>query len=146
MNCHTAIDEGPEHGKEEIAKIYDAVGWDPKSRTYTGDTEPIRWVKVHELPDLAYFNHSQHTNVAGMECEECHGEVEEMKVVEQHAELTMGWCIECHGEKEVEMEGNGYYEEVLERLPDSLHKEYLTDDEKVTVRELGGWECAKCHY
>ncbi len=145
MNCHQSISEGPKHGKEEIAKLYDAVGWDPKQVRYTDDTEPIKWVKVHELPDLAYFNHSQHTNVAELECKECHGEVREMEVIEQEEELTMGWCLDCHQEKEVDMDGNAYYQEMKERMPDSLHKEYL-HDEKVSVRELGGWECAKCHY
>jgi hypothetical protein len=145
MNCHQGIKEGPKYGKKEIAKIYDAVGWDPKMVQYTGDTEPVKWVKVHELPDLAYFNHSQHTNVAGLECEECHGKVREMEVIKQKEKLTMGWCIDCHNTEEVEMEGNGYYQEMLDRMPDSLHKKYL-QDEKITPRELGGWECAKCHY
>ncbi len=145
MNCHKAIQEGPKHGPKEIAKIYDAVGWDKEKRQYTGDKEPIKWVKVHELPDLAYFNHSQHTNVAGLECKECHGEVRKMEEIEQKEKLTMGWCLDCHTKTEVEMKGNGYYEEILDRMPDSLRKHYL-HDEKITVRELGGWECAKCHY
>ncbi len=145
MNCHKAIQEGPKHGKKEIAKIYDAVGWDPEKAQYSGDKEPIKWVKVHELPDLAYFNHSQHTDVAGLECKECHGEVRKMEVIKQKEKLTMGWCISCHNKKEVKMEENGYYQEILDRMPDSLHKKYL-NDEKITVRELGGWECAKCHY
>jgi cytochrome c551/c552 len=145
MNCHKAIQEGPKHGKKEIAKIYDAVGWDPDKRQYTGETEPIKWVKVHELPDLAYFNHSQHTNVAGLECKECHGEVRKMEVIQQKEKLTMGWCLDCHNTQEVNMQKNGYYKEMLDRMPDSLHKKYL-HDEKITVRELGGWECAKCHY
>lgn len=145
MNCHKAIEEGPKHGPEEINKIYDAVGWDKEKAQYTGDKEPIKWVKVHELPDLAYFNHSQHTNVAGLECKECHGEVRKMEVIKQEEKLTMGWCLDCHNRTEVDMKGNGYYEEILDRMPDSLRKHYL-HDEKITVRELGGWECAKCHY
>ena len=65
----------------------------------------------------------------------------------------MGWCIECHGEKEiangpVSGKGGGYYEEIHKRLlenDESLYEDYL-EDGKVTVKELGGWECAKCHY
>ena len=151
MNCHKAVDTGTKTGTTEIAKIYAAVGWDPATQSYTGEEEPIRWVKVHNLPDHAYFNHSQHVAVAGLECQDCHGPIDtEMTVAEQWAPLTMGWCVECHTEQEIRMSGNGYYDEVMARLmeTDMGHnelKKYLKDG-KVTVRELGGLECAKCHY
>jgi mono/diheme cytochrome c family protein len=152
MNCHQAVGEGrtPE-GTAEIAKIYKAVGWDAEKLAYTGVEEPIRWVKVHNLPDHAYFNHAQHVAVGKIECQECHGPIDtEMDVAEQWAPLTMGWCIDCHGQRDVKMAGNGYYDETMARLmeTDMGHKElkqYLEDD-KITVKELGGWECAKCHY
>lgn len=150
MNCHSAVNEGrtPE-GTKEIAKIYAAVGWDGKA--YTGKPEPVKWVKVHNLPDHAYFNHQQHVSVGKLECQECHGPIDEkMDVAEQWAPLTMGWCIKCHAEKDVKMAGNGYYDEIMARLEetDMGHEElkkYL-EDEKISVKELGGWECAKCHY
>ncbi len=151
MNCHKAVDSGTKTGTKEIAKIYAAVGWDPTTQSYTGKEEPIRWVKVHNLPDHAYFNHAQHVAVAGLECQDCHGPIDtEMTVAEQWAPLTMGWCIDCHNEREVKMAGNGYYDEVMARLmeTDKGHselKKYLQDG-KITVRELGGLECAKCHY
>jgi mono/diheme cytochrome c family protein len=152
MNCHQAVGEGRSAaGTAEIAKIYKAVGWDPENLAYTGEEEPIRWVKVHNLPDHAYFNHAQHVAVGKIECQECHGPIDEkMDVAEQWAPLTMGWCIDCHGQREVNMAGNGYYDETMARLmeTDLGHKElkkYLEDD-KITVKELGGWECAKCHY
>lgn len=150
MNCHKGISEGrsPE-GTADIQKIYDAIGWDPESRSYTGETKPIKWVKVHNLPDLAYFNHAQHYVVGEIECQECHGEIQEDYVVAgQHAELTMGWCVDCHNQTEVKMDGNGYYDEIHDRLVESGKqelKEYL-EDGSITARELGGWECAKCHY
>lgn len=152
MNCHQAVSEGrtPE-GTKEIAKIYAAVGWDAATLKYTGETEPVKWVKVHNLPDHAYFNHAQHVAVGKLECQECHGPIDEkMDVAEQWAPLTMGWCIKCHGEKDVKMAGNGYYDEIMARLEDSDMgheelKKYL-DDEKISVKELGGWECSKCHY
>jgi cytochrome c551/c552 len=151
MNCHKAVDAGTVTGTTEIAKIYRAVGWDPASQAYTGTPEPIRWVKVHNLPDHAYFSHAQHVAVGKLECQECHGPVDtEMTVAEQWAPLTMGWCIQCHNDREPKMEGNGYYDEVMARLQetDLGHRElrkYLEDD-RITVKELGGWECAKCHY
>jgi mono/diheme cytochrome c family protein len=150
MNCHSAVNEGrtPE-GTKEIAKIYAAVGWDGKA--YTGKTEPVKWVKVHNLPDHAFFSHTQHVAVGKLECQECHGPIDEkMDVAEQWAPLTMGWCIKCHAEKDVKMAGNGYYDEIMARLEetDMGHEElkkYL-EDEKISVKELGGWECSKCHY
>ena len=87
--------------------------------------------------------------VAGIECQECHGQVqEEFVTAEQHAELTMGWCVDCHNTTKVNMDGNGYYEDIHQRLVDNGREElkkYL-EDGKITARELGGWECAKCHY
>lgn len=150
MNCHLGIDEGrtPE-GTSEIAKIYDAVGWDPETRTYTGEEKPIKWVKVHNLPDLAYFNHAQHYVVGGVECQTCHGQIQEdYTVAGQYSPLTMGWCVDCHNTSSVDLSSNGYYEEVHARLKDNGKEElkkYL-EDGKITVRELGGWECSKCHY
>ncbi len=151
MNCHKAVDAGTTTGTTEIAKIYQAVGWDPEGQVYTGKVEPIRWVKVHNLPDHAYFSHAQHVAVGKVECQDCHGPIDtEMTVAEQWAPLTMGWCIQCHNEREPLMDGNGYYDEVMARLEetDLGHRElknYL-EDGRITVKELGGWECAKCHY
>ena len=143
MNCHTYINEGTdEEGTKEIAKIYEAVGFDPDSRTYIeGYTQkPIEWVRIHNLPDHAYFNHSQHVVAGQIECQECHGPIQEMEEVYQYSELTMGWCIECHRESEVKMEGNEYYAKIHDELKEKYGKEVFT------VEEIGGLECAKCHY
>jgi cytochrome c2 len=150
MNCHKYINEGPQYGKTEIAKIYESIGWDNENKEYTGVTSPIKWVKVHDLPDHVYFNHAQHVNVGQIECATCHGQVQEMEVVEQVNSLTMGWCINCHNETQVQMADNGYYDEIHARLVSNdqgveLLKEYL-EDGTITAKELGGWECAKCHY
>jgi cytochrome c2 len=145
MNCHVAVEEGKNTGKEEIAKIYEAVGWDSEKRQYTGEEKPVKWIKVHNLPDHVYFNHKQHVVVGGVECQTCHGEVEKMGVAKQVSPLTMGWCIDCHNQTEVKMEGNAYYDEIHNRMSTDMLKKIL-EDNKVTVKELGGWECAKCHY
>lgn len=150
MNCHKAVDTGRNTGKAEIAKIYAAAGWDGKK--FTGTETPVRWVKVHNLPDHVAFSHATHVSVGKIECQECHGPIDEqMDVAEQWSPLTMGWCIDCHNKTEVKMAGNGYYDEVLARLNEDEklgHRElqqYL-EDGKITVKELGGWECSKCHY
>ena len=141
MNCHKYVKSGPKYGTEEISKIYEAIGWDVNAQQYTGKTKPIKWIRVHNLPELAYFNHSQHVKVGGVECETCHGPVGEMEVIKQYSPLTMGWCIQCHRDTPVKMEGNGYYAAVHEK-----YKEKYGPDAKLTVEKLGGTECARCHY
>ena len=144
MNCHTGIQEGKRWGTEEIAKIYEAAGYDPDKGAYTKEPKPIKWVRIHNLPDFAYFNHSQHVVVGKQECQTCHGEVQEIDYpMYQHAELTMGWCINCHRETEVQMAGNGYYEKLHAQLLEQYADEGI---EKFTVEHIGGLECAKCHY
>ncbi len=152
MNCHKNITEftgSPDslyldYSKEfytaEIQKIYDAVGWDAATQSYTGKEKPVKWVRIHNLPDFVYFNHSQHVSVAGLECQTCHGPVESMEIMKQHSPLTMGWCIECHRETEVNVQNNEYYAKIHEELS----KKYGV--EKLTAAQLGGLECGKCHY
>ena len=146
MNCHKAVSTGKTTGTKEIQKIYDAIGWD--GTAYTGETEPIKWVKVHNLPDHVYFSHQQHFVVGNIDCTECHGQMEEFGVARQNEPLTMSWCLDCHNTKQIDLNSSGYYKEVHDRLvehgSDEL-KKYL-EDGKITVRELGGYECSKCHY
>jgi len=137
MNCHTQIRTGTNTGEGEIAKIYAAIGYDVTTGSYTGKQKPIEWVRIHNLPDLAYFNHSQHVNVASIECQTCHGPIQEMDVVKQHSLLTMGWCIDCHRKTDVNTKGNAYYDKLLE-----LHN----GKKAMKVEDIGGLECAKCHY
>jgi cytochrome c2 len=125
MNCHNTIKrESP-----EIQKIYKAI------ETNT----PVEWVRVHNLPDLAYFNHSQHTAVGGLDCENCHGDIKNMEVVQQRSTLTMGWCIDCHRQTDVNSKGNTYYDKLM-----AAHDEVSSKPMK--VEDIGGLECAKCHY
>ncbi len=150
MNCHKNISEvaettaTPEYSKAfydaEIQKLYDAVGWDKNTQKYTGKTKPVKWVRIHNLPDFAYFNHAQHVTVAGLECQECHGPVEEYELMKQYSPLTMGWCIDCHRKTDVKIKDNGYYA----KIHDELSKKYGV--EKLTAAQMGGLECGKCHY
>ncbi len=150
MNCHKNIAEvsdttaTPEHSKAfydgEIQKLYKAVGWDKDNQKYTGITEPVKWVRIHNLQDFVYFNHAQHVTVAGIECQTCHGPVQTYEVQKQFAKLTMGWCIDCHRKTEVKMEGNEYYT----KIHNELSKKYGVD--KLTAAQMGGLECGKCHY
>ncbi len=150
MNCHEYIgeyngEEDLENGytkdfyTNEIKKLYNAVGWDEEYQVYTGNTQPVKWIRIHNLPDFVYFNHAQHAQVAQIECQTCHGPVEEMEIMYQYSPLTMGWCIDCHRESNVDKD-NEYYQKVHEELS----KKYGV--EQLTVAQLGGIECAKCHY
>ena len=154
MNCHKSIEEvadglSVKHGEEtltkerldkEIKKVHDAAGWDKDKLEYTGNTKPVKWVRVHNLPDFVYFNHSQHVDVAGLKCQKCHGPVEEMDEVYQYSPLTMGWCIDCHKDTKVDLKGNEYYEKIHKELASKFGVE------QVTIAQLGGKECGKCHY
>ena len=161
MNCHMAINEygaaseklyredGTEvNGTAEIQKIYAAAGWDPKLKKYTGKEKPIEWIKIHNLPDHVYFNHSQHTRAGQVQCQTCHGPIQEMPEVKQFADLSMGWCINCHRESKVNFynaetgEGNKFYS-IYEKFHNDLKNKKV---DSVTVEMIGGTECQKCHY
>jgi hypothetical protein len=152
MNCHTMIRKGTNTGESEIKKIHDAIE----------NNTPIEWVRVHQLPDLTYFNHSQHVSIGGLECQQCHGNMQEKTLGQvatmeelnsqeynmkdgikfKHPTLTMGWCIDCHRQKEIDMEANDYYTEMHDKIKnDSRYK-----NKKITPALIGGLECGKCHY
>lgn len=111
MNCHRVA----KVGMPEIDKIWQAVE----------KNEPIEWIKIHNLPDHVYFNHSQHVVAGQISCQTCHGPVEEMSRVYQHAPLNMGWCINCHREEKIKVPG---------------------PFQGKTVAEAGGINCVRCHY
>jgi mono/diheme cytochrome c family protein len=160
MNCHMAINDY--HGEkltrvdgksvdpvEQLRTLYSYTGWNPDSNRYTKPGHPIEWIRIHNLPDLVYFNHSQHVHVGHVQCQTCHGPIQEMDEVKQFADLSMGWCINCHRTTKVDfpegpngVHGNKFY---------SIYKpffRYLREGQidSVTVENIGGTECQKCHY
>lgn len=160
MNCHMTINEytgsagklfredGTEvNGTEEIKKIYAASGWDPATKKYANKGQEIAWTKIHNLPDHVFFSHAQHVNAGKVQCQTCHGEIQKMDEVYQFADLSMGWCINCHRTTKVNFggkgeEGNKFY---------SIYKKYHDEikagtRDSVTVNDIGGLECQKCHY
>jgi len=137
MNCHKVV----KTESLEIHKIYDALGYDPATQKYDSTkARPIQWIRIHNLPDLVYFNHSQHVKVAKLRCQTCHGPVETMKEVYQYSPLTMKWCIQCHKRTNVDFKGNAYYTNL-----EQVHK-LLGEHKQVTAALMGGIECGKCHY
>ena len=132
MNCHNLVKEGKITGTGEISKIYQALE--------TGKS--IRWIRVHNLPDHSYFNHAQHVKVGKIACNECHGPVEKMERIIQVSSLGMGWCIDCHRVREVQFIDNEFYTRF-----DIMHDRIRSGQQsKVTVDDMGGTECGRCHY
>jgi cytochrome c551/c552 len=160
MNCHTGINEYKgerlerEDGTQvdptaEIQKLYSYTGYDPSKGRYTRPGKPIEWIKIHNLPDHVFFSHAQHVHAGKVQCQTCHGPVQQMNEVRQFAELSMGWCINCHRTTKVDFpdsaggnQGNKFY---------SIYSRYSKDlksgqKDSVTVEDIGGTECQKCHY
>jgi mono/diheme cytochrome c family protein len=158
MNCHMAVkeytgepikrDDGTTvNANEEIQKLYQYAGWNPDTKTYDKPGKPIEWVKIHNLPDFVYFNHSQHVKVGQVACQTCHGEMQKMDQVAQFADLSMGWCVNCHRTTNVQFDdgkghGNKFYSIYEKFHQDIKDKKY----DSVTVQMIGGTECGKCHY
>lgn len=161
MNCHKAISEytGPtlydENGEEingtrEIQKLYRYANFDPKNPNAWDPSmaDSIPWIKIHNLPDHVYFNHSQHVKVGNVQCQTCHGEITDMHEVYQFTDLSMGWCINCHRETKVNFNyegkdgGNKFYS-MYEKFHNDIKSGKM---DSITVKDIGGLECQKCHY
>ncbi len=153
MNCHMAVNEytkGPDlfradgtkvNGTSEIKKLYEYAGWDEASQSYTGKGKPIEWVRIHNLPDHVYFNHSQHVVVGEQQCQTCHGSITEMDEVHQFSDLSMGWCVNCHRTTKVQFDNKFY--SIYEKFHEDIRNNKI---DSVTVEMIGGLECQKCHY
>jgi cytochrome c553 len=132
MNCHLLVRNGTRSGATEIAKIVNAHE----------NMQPIEWIKVHNLPDHVFFSHAQHVGAGDVACQECHGKVEEMDVIIQVHDLSMGWCLDCHRTRKINFGDNKFYTQYRE-LAEKMKKGVL---DSVTVEMIGGRECMKCHY
>jgi len=133
LNCHLIVREGRNSGKFEINKIHQAIE----------NNKPLEWIRIHNLPDHVYFNHAQHVKVGKRECEECHSEVKQMHIVKQVEDLSMGWCLDCHDKTTVDFTYNNYYSNTFREL----HLKVINGAiDSVRVKDIGGRECARCHY
>jgi hypothetical protein len=132
MNCHSAVVEASRSGEFEIRKLMAAYE----------QGRPIEWTRVNNLPDNVYFSHKTHYKVGGIDCAECHGKVEEHDQFVQEQELSMKWCLDCHAESYLRLDENNYYNnyQILYFRHDGL------GSDSVSMKQIGGWECMKCHY
>jgi cytochrome c553 len=161
MNCHKVVstyEKGPkifdEEGKEidgtaEIHKLYQYAGFTPgpNAQWDPSKAKSPQWIKIHNLPDHVYFNHAQHVRVGNVACQTCHGNIQEMDKVKQQSELSMGWCVNCHRQTKVNFNytdstGNKFYS-----IYEKFHNDFKAGKmDSVTVKDIGGVECQKCHY
>jgi hypothetical protein len=132
MNCHLILRTGKRSGAFEIAKVTSAYQ----------NVTPVKWIKVHNLPDYVFFSHAQHVGAGNVGCRECHGAVEKMDVIKQVSDLSMGWCINCHRSRKFNFQQNKFYSQYKD-LSEKLKKGSV---DSVTMSLLGGIECMKCHY
>jgi mono/diheme cytochrome c family protein len=153
MNCHAAItvyhgerltreDGSPVDPNQEIQKLFEYTGYDPAKGRYTRPGKPVEWVRIHNLPDFVFFSHAQHVHAGKVQCQTCHGPIQKMDEVYQFAPLSMGWCINCHRTTRVDFAGNKFY---------GIYSRFATEvkngeRDSVTVEDIGGTECYKCHY
>lgn len=164
MNCHKVVTEytgGPEkyqikdengntiNGTAEIQKLFQYAGYTPGpgAQWDPAKAKSPEWIKIHNLPDHVYFNHAQHTRVGNVQCQTCHGNIQQMDKVSQQSELSMGWCVNCHRETKVNFNysdstGNRFYS-----LYEKFHNDIKAGKmDSITVKDIGGLECQKCHY
>jgi mono/diheme cytochrome c family protein len=156
MNCHAAINEykgaplvrengEAVDGTAEIKKLYKYAGFTEGQPFDASKAKPIEWVRIHNLPDHVYFNHSQHVKVGQVACQQCHGEIQKMGEVKQFADLSMGWCVNCHRQTQVQFKDNGFYS-IYEKYHADLKSGTIDSTKGITVEKIGGTECQKCHY
>lgn len=139
QNEVTSISEA---GQSQIDQQWARIVKSMTSNTKQTLSGPIEWVRLHNLPDYVYFNHSQHVTVGKLACQTCHGKVEEMDVMKQYSTLSMGWCINCHRQSDVQFKDNKYYDSYR-----TFHDELKAGTrQSVKVSDIGGLDCQKCHY
>ena len=128
MNCHKAVKT-------------DSIALEPVRNSYSNDV-PVEWVRVHMLPDYAYFDHSVHV-AAGVGCATCHGRVDQMIKVAQAEPLSMGWCLECHRNPEPNLRPKN---KVTDMTWDSALAGYNPHKDPLRKRELAPPQhCSGCH-
>lgn len=117
LGCHVYAERSPVAGIPSMARCqgcHKFVKSDPERPAIARELAPllaklqagevVAWIRVHRLPDHVFFTHQRHV-LAGVRCQECHGEIEKMDVVRQVSPLTMGWCLQCHHRKQAEHPG-----------------------------------------
>jgi hypothetical protein len=123
MGCHTVVLGKADSTKQQIAKL----------TAYYTKRLPVPWVRIHKVPDYVNFPHMRHVN-AGVTCQSCHGQVQNMSRVYQASSLNMGWCINCHV--------NGYSAVQGAKAAGVAP----TKADSAAAPHKARYDCANCHY
>jgi hypothetical protein len=135
MNCHEGLVASTNPGGPYHARV------EPLRESFTNGTA-VEWIRVHMLPDYAYFNHSAHV-AAGVGCVSCHGRVDQMVVVEQYQSLSMGWCLDCHRDPKPNLRP---VSEVTNMSWDAESAQYNPDQDPQRTRKINPpTHCSGCH-
>jgi hypothetical protein len=151
IGCHNLIgpdrpasDLGPKRRSEEIAKLYKFADVAGPGAGMGPNAKPIPWERIHKVPEYVHFPHTRHVN-AGVTCQTCHGQIQNMDRVYQFASLNMGWCVSCHvygySPKEGE-EAAGYSAQQQATPAGGVSPANLATGERKKAR----YDCANCHY
>lgn len=174
--CHTNVEESDHSNVPDTATCMNCHTGDPvtdqaylnntlwkahktnqnlmKVRSSYASGEPIRWRRVHKVPEYAQFNHSVHVH-AGVSCVSCHGQVNELAVVRQEKSLAMGWCLDCHRNPEKNLVRVSDTDPTLPKITDldAIKRQLESADQRETGRAIAAelqieppQSCGSCHY
>ena len=157
--CHRMVESGPHATIPDndtcmgchLQVKKDSLALEPLRTAYgdgSANQKPLEWIKVHMMPDYAYFNHAVHLN-AGVGCTSCHGRVDQMEVVRQVEPLSMGWCLECHRDATAHIRPAGVALTQMDWEPDEASKAAaaarLAFDGTTTPALNPPTHCSACH-
>ncbi len=150
QTCHSHVEVGANAGLPPThtcmtchSQIWTNADLLAPVRQSLAEDKPLRWQRVNNLPDYAYFNHSIHV-AKGVGCSSCHGNVAEMPLMYKAASMTMQWCLSCHRNPGPNLRpASEIYNTAWQRGPDTPSPEALLEQYHVGGRNLT--ECSICH-
>lgn len=139
MGCHSKIKQGSQ--KLELLR----ENYNNGDAGFAADNQPIPWIKVHMLPDFAYFSHAVHVR-AGVGCVSCHGRVDQMEIVRQVEPMSMGWCLDCHRDAAAHLRPENVEVTEMDWKPDQQSLEQAAARLDPTSGDLNPpTHCSACH-
>ena len=153
IGCHNLIgpqrpasDLGPARTSAELQKLYKFADVAGMGAGMGAKAKPIPWVRIHKVPEYVRFPHMRHVN-AGVTCQTCHGQIQNMDRVYQFSSLNMGWCVSCHVNGYSAKEGldaAGYTAQ--QQATPAAAGAVAPADAQSGERKKARYDCANCHY
>lgn len=146
--CHTSVEVSSSAGIPPVATcmnchklIWNQAPMLEPVRAALRDNRPLRWTRVHDLPDYVYFDHSIHV-AKGVACVTCHGRVDQMPLMYQNASLLMGWCVDCHRDTQANLSPR---EEVFSMTASRGTVAATASDAEMAFKVQQLTSCSTCH-